>query len=129
VIRLLFASDDRLLIGTDNGYYEIGIHSAEKGDLRYTLSQPFPELAEERVNHLYRDRQGDIWVSLVSNGLVQISGSRIVRHITQASGLPAEGAMCLFQDNEQNYWVGTTAGVSRLYSLGRRTPTPTTTGS
>jgi len=118
VIKLLFASDDRLLAGTDNGYYEIGILSAEKGDLRYTLSQPFPELAGKRVNHIFRDRQGDTWVSLVSNGLVQISAGRIVRHITRASGLPAEGAMCLYQDNELNYWVGTSEGVSRLYSLG-----------
>jgi ligand-binding sensor domain-containing protein len=117
VVKLLLTPDNRLLAGTDNGYYEIALLSARKGDLRYIITQPCQELRGQRINHLYRDRQGDVWVSLVSNGLMQIRHNHIIRHITQASGLPAEGAMCLFQDSEENYWVGTTEGISRLYSL------------
>lgn len=110
VVKLLFWDKNTLLAGTRQGYYEINIKS-------YTVTQPFPELANQKINHLYRDRQNNIWVSCVTDGVYQIRDKKIVRHITQESGLPTSGAMCVFQDDENNYWFGTESGLCRLYSL------------
>ncbi len=117
VLKVLLMSDNKLLVGTDNGYYEIDIQSAKKEDFRYSVSQPYPELIGERVNHIYCDKQDNIWVSFVNNGVFQIHNNQILRHITQASGLPTMGAMCVFQDKEFNYWIGTSEGICRMYSL------------
>ncbi|MGV8095346.1 MAG: two-component regulator propeller domain-containing protein [Mangrovibacterium sp.] len=117
IVKLLFSGNNKLLAGTSDGYYEIAIKTAKKGDLDYTINRPFPELAEKRINHIYRDRQNSIWVSCVVDGVYQIHNDKIIRHITQESGLPTQGAMCVFQDNENNYWFGTSDGICRLYSL------------
>ncbi len=117
VMKILFSSETKLLVGTNYGYYEMDIISAKKGNLRYSISQPFRQLTGQVINHIYCDKQHDIWVSFVSNGVFQIHDNQIVRHITYESGLPSTGAMCVFQDNEENYWFGTSEGISRLYSF------------
>ncbi|MEA4918698.1 ligand-binding sensor domain-containing protein [Proteiniphilum sp.] len=118
VIKILFSDENKLLVGTfSDGYYEVDIQSAKKGALDYTVNQPFPELKVNQINHIYRDRQNSIWVSCVVDGVYQISNGRIIRHITKESGLSTSGAMCVFQDNENNYWFGTSDGICRLYSF------------
>jgi ligand-binding sensor domain-containing protein len=118
VIKILFSDTNKLLAGTlSDGYYEVEIKTAKKGALDYTVSQPFPELKVNRINHIYRDRQNGIWVSCVADGVYQIIDGEIVRHLTKESGLPTSGAMCVFQDSEDNYWFGTSDGLCRLYSF------------
>ncbi len=118
IIKILFLENHRLAIGTlSDGYYEVEIQPVEKGALDYAVEQPFPELKVTQINHIYRDRQNNIWVSCVADGLYQISNGKIIRHITKESGLPTPGAMCLFQDSENNYWIGTSDGICRLHSF------------
>ena len=118
IIKMLFLDKNRLAVGTlSDGYYEVEIQSVEKGSLDYTVNQPFPELKVTQINHIYRDRQKNIWVSCVVDGVYQIANGKIIRHITKESGLPTSGAMCLFQDNEENYWIGTSDGICRLHSF------------
>ena len=115
-VKILFFDKHRLLAGTDNGYYELSILSAKKNDFRYTVKQPFDEMKNKPINHIYKDRQKCIWVSFIRNGVCQIRDNQIVRWIKLENGLPSDGVMCVFQDNENNYWFGTSDGVLRLYS-------------
>lgn len=117
VIKLLFWNRNKLLVGTHSGYYEINITSSKKGNLRYTVSQPFPELVGKKINHLYRDRQNHLWVSCVADGVYHIKDHQILHHLTMENGLPSNSVMCAFQDDEQNYWFGTENGLCRLSSL------------
>lgn len=117
IIKLLFINSTKLLAGTYNGLYEINIISSTKNNLHYTVSQPISELKGIKINHLYNDRQNNVWVSCVSDGIFEIYNNKIIRHITMENGLPTNAIMCAFQDNENNYWFGTSSGLCRLYSL------------
>ncbi len=62
VLRVFFADEKRLVAGTDHGYYEIEVLSAHKGDLRYMVSQPFPQqhgLLLHRCRTLYHALRQD----------------------------------------------------------------------
>ena len=117
IVKILFADKNKLLVGTRSGYYEIQIASAQKGNLHYSIVQPHPELVGKEINHIYRDRQSNIWISCVTDGVYQIENGKIKRHFTKENGLPTNSIMCAFQDNEGNYWFGTESGICRLYSL------------
>jgi|GEM_PF-1550269 len=116
IIKLIFIDKKTLLAGTYDGFYKIDI-SANQGKLRYSVSQPIAELKGIKINHLFKDKTNNIWISCVSNGVFEISRYKIVRHITMENGLPTNAVMCTFQDNENNYWFGTSSGLCRLYSL------------
>lgn len=117
IIKLIFVSKTKLLAGTYNGLYEINITSAKKGNLHYTVSQSIPELKGIKINHLFKDKQNNVWISCVNDGVFEISKNHIIRHITMENGLPTNAVMCTFQDNENNSWFGTSSGLCRLYSL------------
>ncbi len=117
IIKVLFADKNKLLVGTRSGYYEITIVSAQKGNLHYTIAQPYPELVGKEINHIYRDLQNNTWISCVTDGVYQIENGKIKRHFTKENGLPTNSIMCAFQDNEGSYWFGTESGICRLYSL------------
>ncbi len=117
IIKILFSDKNKLLVGTRSGYYEINITSAQKGNLQYNIEQPYPELVGKEINHIYCDRQNNIWISCVTDGVYQIENGEIKRHFTTENGLPSNSIMCAFQDNEGNYWFGTESGICRLYSL------------
>ncbi|PIF05713.1 MAG: hypothetical protein CSA36_05425 [Draconibacterium sp.] len=114
IIKLLLVETNKLLVGTKSGYFIIKFQSVGKDNMKYTVKKPFPELEGNYINHIYRDRQQNTWVSTAHNGVYQIKKDKIVRNIRLENGLPEDGAMCFFQDNEDNYWIGTSEGICRL---------------
>ena len=114
VVKIIFISRSKLLVGTKSGYFEVNIQSGNKNDFKYTVSKPIPELDEEVINNVYPDRQGDIWIASVFNGVYRLRNNKIIQHLTISNGLHTTGAMCVYQDNEGNYWIGTSDGLSKL---------------
>ncbi len=114
VVKIIFINNNTLLVGTKSGYYEINLKSIGKSDFKYIVSKPVPQLNEEVINHIYPDRNGDIWISSVFNGIYRLRNNKIIMHLTVSNGMLAQGAMCMYQDNEGNYWIGTSDGISKL---------------
>ncbi|MFO7574666.1 MAG: two-component regulator propeller domain-containing protein [Bacteroidales bacterium] len=78
------------------------------------IAQPFSddeELAYLRIQSLYRDGEGNIWVSTYGAGVVKIftdnEGRRITgkRFFNQETGLAGDDVRSVFQDSEGNTWI------------------------
>lgn len=77
--------------------------------------EALPVLAPgRRLNELYEDREGTLWIATAVSGLVQISERR-ADVLTSADGLTDAAALALLEDRDGALWVGTKAGgVDRL---------------
>jgi signal transduction histidine kinase/ligand-binding sensor domain-containing protein len=65
------------------------------------------------------DHRGALWLTTIQ-GLWRLNLSRetvgavVIEKATAATGLLADGLTCVFEDRDNNIWVGTTDGLSRL---------------
>ncbi len=57
-------------------------------------------------NHIYEDREGNIWVTTARSGIVQIKRKK-VKTIGTSEGLSGDNIMPLFEDSRGRFWVGT----------------------
>lgn len=94
---------------------EKGLVPLLEGDHAGTFSIP-------EVNEGFRlltSRSGDLWVATLGAGVFRLSvgtpsGFRIIKHFTEADGLPGTVARALYEDGEGILWIGTERGLSRL---------------
>jgi signal transduction histidine kinase/ligand-binding sensor domain-containing protein len=69
---------------------------------------------------LARDREGNIWIATVGEGLWRVTresdqqGSWRIERITLSSGLTSDSVQSVYEDRDGNLWVGTTVGLHRL---------------
>jgi signal transduction histidine kinase/ligand-binding sensor domain-containing protein len=101
--------EGRLLVTTDEG-----IRQFVDGRLRpYLRSGPASRV---RIPRLLRDRDGALWASTRTNGVL-----RIVEDTTdvfaQADGLSANLVSDIFEDREGSIWVATANGLDRFREL------------
>jgi signal transduction histidine kinase/streptogramin lyase len=66
-----------------------------------------------RLNTVFEDRSGRLWVGTRSGGLLLFKDNRFISYTT-AAGLLGNDVSSIFQDREGTIWVGTTAGLSRM---------------
>ena len=97
---------------------------AQSARLREALRRGIPG----REHHLFRaveDHDGNIWVHTVGNGVwIQRSDSEHsdpIEHIGKHNGLASDVVGAVFEDSDDNIWIGTHSG---LHQLRRRTVTP-----
>jgi signal transduction histidine kinase/ligand-binding sensor domain-containing protein len=64
----------------------------------------------QQVWQMDEDRQGQIWISTMDNGLYRVSQTGLLRHYTLTNGLSCDPLRCSFEDREHNIWVGTSGG-------------------
>ena len=77
------------------------------------LALPTVELGN-RINELYEDREGSIWVATADGGLVQIRERR-AEVLTVADGLADRAVFAVLQDRAGAWWVGSKrGGLDRL---------------
>ena len=72
-----------------------------------------PGVGQVSPNKLLRDRDGGLWVSTRSQGLLHIHQGR-TDGFTSADGLSGDSASKLFEDREGNIWATTTDGLDRF---------------
>lgn len=88
--------------------------------------RPFQHLRGNGIR-LMHDRQGDLWVGTLGQGLWRVRNDRgtnsaaAIQVITADTGLSSNGVRSLFEDGEGNIWVGADGGLHRL-SLASVTP-------
>jgi signal transduction histidine kinase/ligand-binding sensor domain-containing protein len=91
-----------------------------------TQRTPVPGIKGE-VLDLLEDSRGNVWIATLGAGLWQVSANQQVRHWTPANGLPAYNVHCVFEDREQNLWVGTApGGLTRFKARTVHTVLPVT---
>lgn len=110
----------KLWVGTLRGIVEI--ETASRRERRPVLGPGNPELTDERVMALLRDRSGTLWIGTMAGGLSRFdpaTGSmRVFRHSdSDPASLPADGVMSLYEDRAGVVWVGSYGG-----GLGRYDP-------
>lgn len=70
---------------------------------------------DRRVESCLEDRQGRLWVATLGQGIFCYATNAPRRQITTADGLGSDLARALFEDAEDNLWVGTRpGGLNRL---------------
>jgi len=80
------------------------------------------ELNGYRLKH---DRSGDLWVATIGEGLwrVRAGHGNVAEKAPLATGLLNDSVQSLFEDGEDNLWVGSTVGLHRIT---RQKATPVT---
>ena len=66
----------------------------------------------ERVDQLFRDRQGVLWVA-TERGVFRLQGNRL-QSFVPGSGLAVNRILSLYEDREGDLWVGTDSGGLNL---------------
>lgn len=81
----------------------------------YRLSGSNRQVSGEKI---LRDRNGALWIGTWNQGLMHLS-ERGSDRFAQRDGLSGDLVTALFEDREENIWVGTTKGLDRFraYSI------------
>ncbi len=75
----------------------------------------------EEVTALIGDSQGNIWVGTYNNGLCWFTGTTSSCWSTK-QGLPDNSVRSLYEDDEQNLWVGFTSGGLERWRIATLLP-------
>ena len=99
-----------------------------KGVMRFVDGklEPYPipgPLQFPRLNRLFRDRDGCLWLGTATAGIYHVCGDRTDVFST-ADGLSGNGIQATTEDREGNVWVATLDGLDRFRDLA--IPTLTT---
>jgi signal transduction histidine kinase/streptogramin lyase len=62
---------------------------------------------------LLESRRGQLWIGAYGNGLMRFEAGRVTS-FSAPSSLPHNNVLSLFEDGEDNLWVGTQGGLLRL---------------
>jgi ligand-binding sensor domain-containing protein/signal transduction histidine kinase len=77
--------------------------------MRYTKKDG---LSSTRINHLYEDSHGNIWISSW-DGVEKYDG-KYLTHYTTDNGLVDSVVFCVLEDNNGDIWFGTKKGLSKF---------------
>ena len=73
-----------------------------------------PSLHESRVEVLYTDRNGRLWLALTDGRLAVMNPDETIRMYGAEDGLDAGIGRQIFEDNQGAIWLAARAGLSRL---------------
>lgn len=105
----VFATDDGLLIHTQfNGFYKI-----TNGNLTKFNTEADAEIAASSIYSSQMLEDGSFAVGTISNGVfILTKNGKVKFHITQNKGLSNNTALSIFEDNDENLWIGLDNGIS-----------------
>ncbi len=95
----------RSILETRDGALWLAIGSSVR-QFRNGRLEPSPQWSSERVNSLMEDHARNLWIATGGEGLIRAGSA--------ASYLEARTVLAIFEDREENLWVGTQDGLSRL---------------
>ncbi len=96
-----------LWIGTETD----GLYSFFKGKLAHYKTGHLPET---RINTVYQDKEGTIWVGLIKGGACRLRSSNFDCY-SEVDGLTDHVVKAFYEDREGSLWIGTfKGGLNRL---------------
>ncbi len=108
-IANVFATDEGLLIQTQLD----GIYKLVGNSLTRVTTDVDSELKSSFVYSSQRLQDGSFALGTVSNGVFILSDKgKLKYHLTQSKGLSNNTALSLFEDKDQNLWVGLDNGIN-----------------
>ncbi|MDZ4797193.1 MAG: two-component regulator propeller domain-containing protein [Bryobacteraceae bacterium] len=106
VTTVASAPDGTVYAGTPGrGIWKIRGDRAVKLDI--------PEALGANLNHVFVDRDNQLWLSN-ARGMLVVQGQTVVRRYTKAEGLPANSTRSVSQGKEGTIWAATSKGIVRL---------------
>jgi ligand-binding sensor domain-containing protein/signal transduction histidine kinase len=103
----------RTICETSDGALWIGTISGLRRLDRGLEGNPFAApriLSGANIAYLLSTRNGAVWIGTYGHGLMRYQGGRVV----PGPATPHNNLLALFEDNENNIWVGTQGGLLRL---------------
>ncbi|MFC0262425.1 sensor histidine kinase [Fontibacter flavus] len=106
----------------------LSIIKAEAQELpltHFTTASESNPLPSAMVTNVYQDREGFIWMSVFSSGLIRYDGANMVLY-AQQDGLPDLGIWQVLEDKQGYLWASSNAGILvseepiSSYKSGRR---------
>ncbi|WP_231458604.1 two-component regulator propeller domain-containing protein [Pedobacter sp. Leaf132] len=91
-----------LWVGTDKGVYLL---NKNRPDIHFNDTNG---LSDNRVYDIFKDKEGNIWVSCFSDGLYKYEGDAYIRYLAfkgQSLNFPISGVAA---DKSDNLWIGST---------------------
>src|SRR5262249_29909448 len=110
-------ADGALWIGTISGLRRLD-HGVKGNPFRTSKI-----LSGANISVLLESRDGLLWIGAYGQGLMRYQAGRIVR-FSAPSSLPHNNVLSLFEDGENDVWVGTQGGLLRLSPRAASTATP-----
>ena len=107
-VTSLAHSDGKMVIGTLGGL------TAFDGD-KFVSIAGLELLINNQINGISVETNGALWLATF-NGASRISDGKTL-NITEENGLPHNEVTCVFTDNENNIWIGSTVGLIRPRNL------------
>jgi ligand-binding sensor domain-containing protein/signal transduction histidine kinase len=104
VKSLLETHDGSIWVGTVEGLYRLS-----PGELRFTRVAG----VAGTVRSMRQDESGDLWIGAVSAGLYLIRDGKVTRLAEPETHID-NTVFSIFGDSEQNIWIGTRNGMTRL---------------
>ena len=107
----------RVAIETEPGEYYVGTTtglSIIHADGTIQNIKQAEGLDTEYVMTIYKDTHGVIWVGTDGGGIFLIKDGEVFSHITSAQGIAGNVIFKISQDKNNNYWVCTGSGITRI---------------
>jgi len=106
----IYSINNQLLVQTDKD----GIYTLEEKPQRHP-SFEFDFLSNVDVYNSHQTSNGDVVLGTISNGVYRISSSgEIIYHINRKNGLANNTVLSLFEDEDENMWLGLDNGISLI---------------
>jgi len=71
-------------------------------------------ISSNRVNRVFQDSKGQIWVATESGLCIYDKDNRSFRRFTSKDGLPSNLILAMEEDNGENLWISTTKGLVKM---------------
>lgn len=105
VLCMLEMEDASLLLGTDQGLYQLSSD-------RKSVSCPYKELSTQSFRVAFRDRKGRIWLGTYPEGLYCINQGKLFHYKFPArKGMEVNAIRAIVEDEWENLWVSVVGGV------------------
>jgi signal transduction histidine kinase/ligand-binding sensor domain-containing protein len=112
---LAIAADGSIWVGMDRSGTGLGLQHLINGKLK-GLVLPGVDSSKLKVEALFSDRAGDLWVGTLDEGIYRVHGDQI-DHFDSSAGLSGDSVNDIFEDHEGDIWVATTSGVDCFRDL------------
>jgi ligand-binding sensor domain-containing protein/signal transduction histidine kinase len=104
VKSILETRDHTVWVGTVSG-----LHRLRPGAAQFERV----ESIKGTVRVLRQTSDGVLWIGMIGQGIRSVTGDKFTA-MTAPESLPSNTVLNIFEDDEQNLWIGTQAGVLRL---------------